>query len=112
MIFVTLVCVVLGRVAFLRSCAEFHEQEAERYAWKVETSPAPHESYLLIYDLHRLRVHRVLATRFRRAAFCPWLIVDESPPPPEKSPVLPGIRPAVSPSPVGVGDPAAHLERK
>ncbi|MCE9527590.1 MAG: hypothetical protein K8R36_16230, partial [Planctomycetales bacterium] len=53
--------------------------------------------------LHRLRVHRVLASRFRRATFRPWLIVDESPPPPDKALAVPGVRPAVSPTPVGIG---------
>ncbi len=81
LVVMTLAGIVLARVAYLRQLAAFHEHEAERYAWKLESDEVGYNQTMAVQDREMLRLHTTLATRFRNAVYRPWTIVDESLPP-------------------------------
>lgn len=102
-IVLTIIAVILSRVAYLRHWAAFHEREEARYAWKVESNSSPHESFEWVDDVREFKLHRLLSDRYRQASYRPWTFVDETPPP-EDPPVFLKTQPELPLSP-GSADP-------
>jgi hypothetical protein len=95
MIVVTLVCVLLGRIAYLRQCAEFHRRNADRCALEFQTIYGihPHESFKMLGVHHPLieskfRAHEQLAREYDAAIYRPWTIVDAPLPPADEDEML------------------------
>jgi hypothetical protein len=71
---VTLVCVVLGRIAYLRHMAAFHLHEAMRYA-EILDSKSESEGDVRQPLWDAMTSHAVISNRYREASFRPWTMV-------------------------------------
>ena len=84
----TLVGVVLGRVAYLEQRAAFHENESIRYSQQSrDLSPFDNSIHVTpSYDqelenarlISLIQYHLILSKRYRQAVWRPWTIVDET----------------------------------
>jgi len=87
LIVITLLAVVLGRIAYLRQNAAFHTQEARQYFARYRRQLKNQDwmaRSLLGSSLDPIAIrtvqHLILADRFEFASYHPWELVDESQP--------------------------------
>ena len=85
LIVMTLVTIPLGRVAYLRQMALFHDRAQARHLgeWRQEyasyekgLSSAAEEARKRELYFH----HKTLAAQYRKAIYRPWTVVTEAPP--------------------------------
>ena len=81
MIFVTLVCVVLGgvmgRVEYLRRWAICHDGVADKLCEEINAGLYPAVEEQMGATLEMVR-HDRLTKQYERAVYRPWIIVDEN----------------------------------
>jgi hypothetical protein len=81
----TLVAIPLGRVAYLRQMAVFHDGERARclVVWRQEYELFDKGSGSAASEAQKREVyfhHKTLADQYRKAAYRPWTVVNEVPP--------------------------------
>jgi hypothetical protein len=82
----TLAAIPLGRVAYLRQMAVFHDIEHDRHLvkWRQEYESLDKGSGSTASEAREREMyfhHKLLANQYRQAAYRPWTLVKESPEP-------------------------------